>query len=135
MIFRPPEISLDREANSVSSGTTMSPSDQFSYLLSAFAAQVPLLAVCILALIVIATKWKQAPEAARWAFLGFGLGLLLCLITPIGQWLIQSWILESSGRGNLVWVLSVFGFANVILHAGVYVLLLVAIFAGRNRDD
>lgn len=112
-------------------GIVMNSADQVRFFLSSFAMYVPTLVVCLLALTVVVTKWKQAPEAAMWASLGFGLALLLCVIAPLGHLLIQNWISESQGRGNLVWAFTVFGIVNVILHAGVYLLLLVAIFAGR----
>jgi hypothetical protein len=108
----------------------MNATDPVQFLISAVTPCLPTLGVCILAGVVIATKWKQAPQAAMWAAFGFGLAFLLCLGAPLGLWLIQHGILEN-GAAATAWAFTIFGFATALLHAGVYVLLLVAVFAGR----
>lgn len=112
----------------------MSNTDQFQYLISAFAMYIPTLLVSIVACIMAITKWKHAPDAAMWALFGFGLTFLLCITTPVGQFLIQRWVFEAGGPQGRVWVFTVFGFTNAILHAIVYIFLAVAIFAGRPKS-
>ena len=109
----------------------MNGTDQLRFLISAFTPYIPMLLVCVLAIVVILTKWKQAPDAAMWALFGFGLALLLCITTPVGYWFIQRWVMEAGAAHARPWAFTVFGFVNAVLHAGVYILLLVAVFAGR----
>lgn len=112
----------------------MSTTEHARFLISAFALHIPTLLVCIVACILTATKWKQAPDAAMWASFGFGLAILLCVTTPVGHWLIQRWILEGVNSASRVWAFTVFGFFNAVLHAVVYIFLLVAVYANRPRS-
>ena len=111
----------------------MSTSDQTQFLISAFALHIPTLIVAIVACILSASKFKQAPDAAMWSLFGFGLALVLCLTTPVGQWLIQRWVFEGVGPASRAWAFTAFGFVNAILHAVVYIFLVVAVFAGRPK--
>lgn len=111
----------------------MSTADQTQYLLSVFAMYIPTLLVCVVAGIMAVTKWKQAPDATMWAIFGFGLAFILCITTPLGQWLIQRWVFDGAGPQSRVWVFTVFGFINAILHAIVYIFLAIAVFAGRSK--
>jgi hypothetical protein len=109
----------------------MNRSDNIQLLITSFSLYLPTLLVSLFACVMTITKWKQAPGAARWSLLGFGLALLLCLTTPVGHWLLQLWVLDGSGTGSRIWAFTAFGFVNAILHAAVYVLLLVAVFSDR----
>lgn len=111
----------------------MSSADQTQFLISVFSLHIPTLLVSIVACIIAVTKWKQAPDAAMWAVFGFGLALILCITTPVGQWLIQRWVFDGVGPESRLWVFTAFGFINAVLHAIVYIFLAVAVFAGRPK--
>ena len=107
--------------------------DQFKLFLSMFAMHLPTLLVCLVAGVVILTKWKLASTGSLWALLAFGLALLLCFAMPIGQTLLQQWVFQSGEQERRLWAFSTFAIAGSLLHAVVYALLLVAVFAGRSK--
>lgn len=107
--------------------------DPFQMFLSMFATQLPTLLVCIVAGIVILNRWKSAASGSLWALLAFSLALILCFALPIGQTLLQRWAFQSEAPGSLMWVFSAFALIGSVLHALVYALLLVAVFAGRSE--
>ena len=107
----------------------------FRILLSMFAMYLPILIVCLVAGVVIVLKWRQAASGSVWALLGFGLALFLCIAVPIVQSLLQYWAFQNGAQQARMWVFSAFGIVSALLHAVVYVLLLVAIFAGRTKSD
>jgi hypothetical protein len=109
--------------------------NQLKIFLSLFAISIPTLMVCFVAGVVILAKWRQASSAALWALLGFGLLLVLCFVMPLGQTLLQQWVLESGQRESRMWAFTAFGIAGSVLHAVIYACLLVAIFAGRPKTD
>ncbi|HEY2124859.1 MAG TPA: hypothetical protein VGG94_05290 [Chthoniobacterales bacterium] len=112
----------------------MNNSDQFKLFLSTFAVQVPVLVVSLTALLVILIKWQQAPRGSLWALLAFGLTLVLCLVIPIGQAGVQSWAMQSTVPiATRASVFAGLGVAWSVLRAITYVLLLVAVYAGRPR--
>ena len=109
--------------------------DQFKMFLSMFAIHLPTLIVCVVAVVVILTKWRLASNASLWALLAFGLALILCFAMPIGQTLLQVWVFQSGERESRSWALSTFAIVGSVLRAVVYALLLVAVFAGRSKSD
>ena len=113
----------------------MNNTDQIKTFLSMFAAYLPRLIICLVACIVILAKWRQAPSGALWAFLGFGLGLILCFVMPVGQTVIQQWVFQNGDRQNRMWAFGAFSMIGSVLQAVIYVLLLVAVFAGRPKID
>lgn len=92
--------------------------------------------VSLVAIIVCLTKWKQSPQGAAWALSGFGISLFLCIAMPIAHALLQQQTFgcESDPRAR-IWLFSVFALASAVLHALTYVLLLVAVFAGRPKQE
>jgi hypothetical protein len=110
----------------------MNNTDQFKMFLSLFAVNLPTLLVCCIAVIVIFTKWRQASGAAIWALVGFGLNLILYVVMPLGQTVLQQWV-QSGDRLSRMWAFSALGVASSVLHAVIYTFLLVAIFAGRPK--
>ena len=110
----------------------MNTSSQIHFFLTSFLMFLPTLVVSIVGVILSVTKRKQAPDAAMWSLFGFGLALILCLTTPVGQFLIQNWVLRDGNEGR-VWMFTAFGLANSVLHAAIYVFLLIAVFSGRPR--
>jgi hypothetical protein len=111
----------------------MDNTDQLKTFLSLFAVNLPTLLVCCIAVIVIFTKWRQASSAAIWALVGFGLILILCVVMPLGQTVLQHWVYQSGDRLSRMWAFSALGVASSLLHAVIYTFLLVAIFAGRPK--
>lgn len=108
---------------------------QLKMFLSLLATYVPTILVCLIAGIVIIARWRDAPGAAPYALLGFGLLFVLCFVIPLGQTLLQHWVIEDGQRASRMWAFTAFGFANGALHAVIYVCLLLAIFAGRPKSE
>jgi len=113
----------------------MNSNDQIRIFLSMFSLNLPTLFVCLVAGVVILTKWRQASSGALWAILGFGLLLVLCVAMPFGQALLQSWVLQNQARQSRLWALSAFSMVLSVLHAVIYAFLLAAIFAGRSKPS
>jgi hypothetical protein len=113
----------------------MNNTDEIKTFLSTFAVYLPRVIICLVACIVILAKWRDAPRGALWALLGFGLALILCFVMPVGQSIIQHWVLQDSDRASRMWAFSAFGMIGSILQAVIYVFLLVAIFAGRSKAN
>ena len=85
----------------------MNHSNYIGLFLSMLAVNVPTLIVCLVAGVVILTRWQQAAGAALWALLGFGLILVLCFVIPAAQAAIQPWVFQSGNAAQRVWVFSV----------------------------
>jgi hypothetical protein len=96
---------------------------------------LPMLIVCVVAGVVILVKWRQAGSGSVWAILGFGLALVLCFVMPAGHTLLQRWVFYGGMQGSRMWAYSAFSIVGTLLHALVYVLLLVAVFAGRAKPN
>ncbi|HEY4282495.1 MAG TPA: hypothetical protein VGM62_05470, partial [Chthoniobacterales bacterium] len=91
------------------------------------------LLVCLVAGMVILAQWKQASKGAIWALLGFGLATILCFAVPVAQVGAQQWMTQSGGSiAERTSVFAGLGFVWSVLRAVTYVLLLVAVFAGRS---
>jgi len=93
--------------------------------------QLPVLIVCIAACVVIISRWHQVSAGALWGLIGFGVGAFLCVIIPLSQTTIQRLVINSGGtyRAPILTVLPIIWSS---LRAATYVVLLVAIFAGRS---
>jgi hypothetical protein len=113
----------------------MKTTDSIRLFFTTFVMYLPILIVCIVAGVVILLKWRQAASGSVWAMLGFGLALVLCFAMPIGHTLLQYWVFQGGMQGGRIWMYSAFSFVGSLLHALVYALLLVAVFAGRPKPD
>jgi hypothetical protein len=113
----------------------MNNADEIKTIVSTFAVYLPRVIICLLAVVVILAKWRDARGGALWALLGFGLALILCFVMPFGQTMIQHWVLQDGDRASRMWAFSAFGMVGSVLQAVIYLLLLVAIFAGRSKTD
>ena len=110
-------------------------SAQLTTLLSLFAAQLPILLVSVLGCLVVAVRRNELSTAASWALMGFGLSLLLCVLIPMAQTVVQNWVMESGQ--NMAQRASVFTILAVVwslLRAASYALLLMAVIAGRTTS-
>ena len=109
----------------------MTTPNYLSVAIGAFLYQLPVFIACVAGLIITVASWRKSPSASLWALLGFGLALALCVLVPVGQQiafqLIQG---EAMTRAKLNSVLSLFW---SMLRATSYVLLLIAVYAGRQE--
>ena len=112
----------------------MSGLSQLTLFFSLFVNQLPMLLVCLVAIGLVLTRWRQKSPALPWALMGFGLALFLCFAIPVAQLALQNWVMSSSGemsRRATIWgAISIFW---SILHALSYGLLAVAIFVGQSQ--
>lgn len=98
-----------------------------------YLVQAPGLLVATVACVVVLVRRRHAPRGSTWALLGFGLALALGLIIPVGEVMSQRWMMESGDtRAQIGYVLTGVALLWNGLHAVVYALLLVAVFAGRS---
>ena len=98
-----------------------------------YLVQVPGLLVAMAGCVVVLVRRRHAPGGARWALLGFGFAVALGLVIPVGQVMSQRWMMESHETPARVgFVLTGVSLLWNLLHATVYALLLVAVFAGRS---
>jgi uncharacterized Tic20 family protein len=108
---------------------------QLTALLSLFVAQLPILIVSVLGCLVVGTRREEFAGAAMWALMGFGLSVILCIVIPVAQALIQKWVVE--GGGSMAQRASVFTVVGVVwsvLRAASYALLLMALVV-RQREN
>ncbi len=102
-------------------------------ILQSFAIQLPILLVCLVAAVVVLTKWRQGLRASIWALLGFGLALFLCFAIPLAQSLAHYWAMQRGASVSATFT----GLAVLwsMLRAISYALLLVAVFAERSAPQ
>jgi len=96
---------------------------------------LPTLIICLVAGVVILTKWRQGSSGSLWAIVGFGLLLILCFVVPVVQTVLQLWVMHGGSPTNRMWALTTFSIVASVLHACIYAILLVAIFAGRSKTN
>lgn len=97
-------------------------------ILSNLLTQIPVIAVCVIAIPMLATHRVAAPGAVAWAMGGFALTAGLSFLMPLISGLIM--MLQMNGTlpsGSLTWAYSVFGVFSSLLHAASYGLLLMAL--------
>jgi hypothetical protein len=102
-------------------------------MINMIATELLMLIVSLVACVVIVTRWKKLGPASSWALSGFGLMLLLGLFQPVAM-ILNSGMLGNSTPLYGMWAYPLVGIALSLLHAIAYVLLLVAIFAGRSTS-
>jgi hypothetical protein len=105
---------------------------QLITLLTMFAGQLPILLVSVVGCLMMMGRWNDGSRAAGWALLGFGLSLALCVLMPVGQLLVQNWVV-GSGQSMMqrAWAFTAIGFLWSVLRAVSYALLLLALLGGR----
>jgi uncharacterized Tic20 family protein len=107
-------------------------SAQLTTLLSLFAAQLPILLVSVLGCLIIGVRRNELSTASLWALMGFGLSVLLCVLIPVAQTLVQNWVIESGeSMAQRASVFTVLAVVWSLLRAATYALLLMAVIAGR----
>jgi hypothetical protein len=100
---------------------------QLTALLTMFVAQLPILLVSLVGCMMMVGRWNEGSRAAGWALAGFGVSLALCVLMPVGQIVVQNWVV--GGGGGIVqraWAFTVLGLFWSILRAVSYGCLLFA---------
>jgi hypothetical protein len=113
----------------------MNDADRLKMFVSQVAENAPVLLVCVVAFIVILSRWRFGSSGSVWAALGFGLVLILCFVLPLAYMMIQQWALQGGQLQSREWVFSAFSVVVSVLRAIVYSLLLIAVYAGRPRPS
>jgi hypothetical protein len=105
-------------------------------LLTLFAGQLPILLVSSVGCVVMMGRWNDGARAAGWALLGFGLSLALCVIMPVGQTLVQNWVV-GSGQSMVqrAWAFTALGVVWSVLRAATYALLLMALWVRQPGNE
>jgi uncharacterized Tic20 family protein len=104
-------------------------------LLSLFVAQLPILIVSVLGCLVVGARRDEFRGATAWALMGFGLSVVLCIVMPVVQTLVQRWVVEGGGSmAQRASVFTILGVAWSVLRATSYGLLLMALVAGVKRN-
>jgi hypothetical protein len=109
--------------------------DQLRVFLSMFMLTLPTFLVCAVACVVVVGRWGVGSRYSFWAMAGFGLALLVCIIGPAVQTLLQQWVFQSGDRISRAWVFSTFGLVLSVLHAAIYGCLLAAVLADRPQTS
>jgi hypothetical protein len=106
-----------------------------SEFIRAAAVQLPIFIASLIGVIITVTRWKDAPDAALWSLLGFGLSAVLSILIPAGQTGMRYYLTQNSGAhagtAEAFMALAVFW---SLLRAASYGLLAAAVFAGRSRN-
>src|SRR5213075_2918826 len=99
-------------------------------LLTLFAGQLPILLMSVVGCLMMMGRWNEGSHAGGWALLGFGLSLALCVLMPVGQTLVQSWVI-GSGQSIVqrAWAFTALGLLWSVLRAASYGCLLMALLA------
>src|SRR3954466_4986416 len=110
----------------------MTTPNYLSVAIAAFLYQLPVFIACVAGLIITVTSWRKSPSASLWAMLGFALALALCILVPVGQQIVFQLVQgEAIARAKMNSVLNLFW---SMLRAASYVLLLIAVYAGRREQ-
>jgi hypothetical protein len=109
--------------------------NQFRMFFSMFASSMPIVLVCVVAGFVILSRWNESPAASRWALMGFGLAFALCFAVPAVHAFVQTTLMQGQTNTQRATMYTVLAMLWSVLHAAVYGLLLVAIFAGRSTPQ
>jgi uncharacterized Tic20 family protein len=105
-------------------------------LLTLFAAQLPILLVSLAGCLMMIGRWNEGSRVAGWALLGFGLSLVLCVLIPVVQTVVQNWAVQSGN--SMTQRATVFtGLALVwsVLRAATYALLLMALWTHQPANE
>jgi hypothetical protein len=109
---------------------------QLTQLLTMLVGQLPILLVSLVGCMLMMGRWNEGSRAAGWALAGFGLSLALCVLVPVGQLLVQKWVI--GGGGGIVqraWAFTLVGFIWSILRAVSLGCLLFALLPARQRAE
>lgn len=98
--------------------------------------QTPILLVILAGIVITFSRWNDAPSAALYSLIGFGIAFVLCFAIPAGQPMVRQYVQASSGdRAQISQLLVLLGMLWGVLRAVSYGFILAAIFAGRPRKS
>src|SRR5258706_15848631 len=109
----------------------INPINQVRMFLSMFSVQLPTLLVCVVAIVMVIVKWRLSSRASLWALLGFGLGLIICILIPMSLAIIQTWALQTANKAQRGVLFRGFSIFWSVLQGATYALLLVAVLIER----
>jgi uncharacterized Tic20 family protein len=110
-------------------------SAQLTTLVSLFAAQLPILLVSVLGCLVVWVRRSELSTASLWALMGFGLSVLLCVLIPVAQTLVQNWVMDSGqSMAQRASVFTILAAVWSLLRAASYALLLMGVVGGRTAS-
>lgn len=104
-----------------------SPLSALPLIFSQLISQIPVIAVCVVAIVMLSGRRAAAPTATGWAIGAFALTGALSLLFPILYGVLM--FLQRQGDmpiSSISWIYPILGFAGSLLHTGAYVLLLIA---------
>jgi hypothetical protein len=104
-------------------------SNSLTIVLSGLLYQAPSLLAGLLGIIFAAINWHRAPRASMWAMLGFVLMMVVGLASPIAQ---QIFFVNRASSPNFIIWLRLASLSFSLLSGASHVMLLVAIYVGRN---
>jgi hypothetical protein len=61
--------------------------------------------------------------------------LILCIVMPVVQTILQSWVFQSGQRADRMWAFTIVSIVGSVLDAATYAFLLLAVLAGRTTKD
>jgi predicted membrane channel-forming protein YqfA (hemolysin III family) len=101
----------------------------------ALAFHLPILLICLAAVVIVLAKRRQLSRAFLWALSGFGLAAFLCPLSSfMYAYLNRLWMTDPNnhlgGYYAMCWLILWF-----ILMAASYALLLIAVCAGRSQTS
>lgn len=112
----------------------MAQSSVFTAILWSVVLELPLIIVCLAALIVVAGERYRLGRAAVPALYGFGLALFNCIVLHNLGYVVQMRFVDSSPQ-SIVPILRICGLIGSISWAAVVSLLLLAILRGTGRES
>jgi hypothetical protein len=96
-------------------------------ILSNLLTQIPVIAVCIVGIVMLAGRRAAAPTATAWAMGGFGLTAAVSILIPLTYGILT--LIQMRGdmpTDSLTWIYPILGIFSSLLHTAGYVLLLIA---------
>jgi hypothetical protein len=112
-------------------------SSNMQWYMQALKAQIfhlPIVMISLAAIVIALVKWRQAPSAALFCLLGFGIIFCLSTVMPMLQFFLIAGPGRSASGGVNAWV-SAISVVWSLMAAVAYVLLAMAIFAGRSKPS
>ena len=112
----------------------MTDSAGISFLLHAVGMQIPVLAACVVGIILAIVFFQRSPAAMIFCMIG----LLLLMLTTVGTALAQSALIQSQyeadiiSRQSFATMMTAIGIGGNCLRALATALLVAAVFIGRN---
>ena len=97
--------------------------------------ELPTLIVCLVACFMILTKRDTVSRGSLWALFGFGSVLILYIVQPAVQMIVQSWAIQGEPRADRWWAFSVVAIVSSVLHAAAYLFLLIAVLSRRTPSS